>query len=167
MGSYKREDLAWAAGLFEGEGCFSYSEVGKGRGSLHATVKMTDRDVIYRFQDVIGLGEITLCRPQRVGWKVQWNWQVGSFEHFQAVVALLWPWLCSRRRGKAKQILKWYHELEPPSFRLGLTRVAGIKKALAETAVWGTRWKPGRTQLEIAREFGVSPGYITAIKKRM
>jgi hypothetical protein len=45
-------DLAWAAGLFEGEGCFY--EVRSGRSvHLALTIEMTDREIIQRFYDIL------------------------------------------------------------------------------------------------------------------
>ncbi len=161
-----RENLAWAAGLFEGEGCFSSAG---GRG-LHASVNMTDEDVVRRFQSVVQMGIIYPRKPARVGWKPQWQWLIGSFEHFQALGAMLWPWLHARRRARFKTILKRYHELEPASFKISQTRTADIQAALATLAdvpLWGRRHRSGRTQLSIAREFGVSPSLVTTIKQKM
>ena len=50
-----REKLAWAAGLFEGEGCFYINEKGK---YVNATVTSTDKDVLDAFLQVIGFGKI-------------------------------------------------------------------------------------------------------------
>ncbi len=152
-----REDLAWAAGLFEGEGCFSFA-AGHVNRSLHAAINMTDRDVVQRFQAVVGIGAIYPRPPMKENWKPQWTWSVGSFEHVQAIIAMLWPWLCSRRRAKARLVLKRYHDREPASLKLALVRTANIKHALLNMQ--------GRTQEDIAREYGVTPGCVTLIKQR-
>ena len=60
------EDIAWAAGLFEGEGCVTISTV-DGRKYLLASVSMhpRDRDVLERFHRIVGVG--TLCGPHKNG----------------------------------------------------------------------------------------------------
>ena len=172
-----REKLAWAAGIFEGEGCFCFSasiKSQKGRGPLHASVKMTDEDVVRRFHSIIGLGAVytVKSRAKKLNGeyrKQQWCWQVGSFEDFQAVVAMLWSWLYSRRRAKAKDILTRYHALEPISTKISRERSVKVRAALATIAdrpLWGRRWEPGRTQKSIAREFGLSTGMVTLLKPK-
>jgi hypothetical protein len=163
-----REDLAWAAGLFEGEGCISFA---KGRSrKIAAMLNMTDRDVVEHFQSVVGCGEIYAYKPQQEGWKPQWRWHVGSFERVQALIAMLWPWLKSRRRSKIRSVLARYKACEPASRRLCIDRTTQIQKALTDLSnrpLWGRRWSTGRTQHAIAREFGVSPALVSRLKKGM
>ena len=106
-----REDLAWAAGLFEGEGSFSYSKHTGGTGrqvQARAELAMTDEDVVRRFHQIIGIGAVDSKHTpsmQAAGHKPQWRWRVWSYEQIQAVVAMFWPWLGQRRRGRAKEVL--------------------------------------------------------------
>lgn len=49
-------EIAWAAGLFEGEGSFDHSA-----GNAHrprATMSLTDQDVLERFMRAVGVGTI-------------------------------------------------------------------------------------------------------------
>ena len=50
-----REKLAWAAGLFEGEGCFTVHKHCRG-GT--AVIKMSDKDVLDEFVSVVGIGKV-------------------------------------------------------------------------------------------------------------
>jgi hypothetical protein len=99
--------LSWAAGLFEGEGCFV---LGKGNGryphtrNVRAVLASTDIDVLLRFQAVVGFGKIS-SRKTIYGAKPVRVWNAGSFEHFQATVAFFWPWLGERRRERARECL--------------------------------------------------------------
>lgn len=103
-----REDLAWAGGLFEGEGCFL---VGKGNGvyphvrNVRAILASSDEDVLCRFANILGFGSVTL-RRQELNRKRVFVWSAASFEDFQATVAFLWPWLGLRRRAKAIECLR-------------------------------------------------------------
>ena len=47
------DELAWAAGLFEGEGSISASS-----GRLDVRVKMTDEPVVRRFAEVMDCGTV-------------------------------------------------------------------------------------------------------------
>jgi hypothetical protein len=51
--SVENAQIAWAAGLFEGEGTIVDST-----GSVQLRVKMTDLDVLERLLDVFGVGDI-------------------------------------------------------------------------------------------------------------
>lgn len=105
---YFRENLAWAAGLFEGEGCFSTRMTGKKDRGICARLKMSDEDVVRRFYTVVGLGNMNgpYFAPKK---KPVWIWQTGSFEVVQAIMAMLWPWLHSRRRARIKELLFIFH----------------------------------------------------------
>lgn len=67
-------DIAWAAGLFEGEGCITLSRVG-GRAYLSLSVSMhpRDRDVLERFASAVGAGAVAgphkngMCRWSATG----------------------------------------------------------------------------------------------------
>lgn len=104
-----REDVAWAAGLFEGEGSFSFARPGNGHiyGRAAATIAMTDDDVMRRFASIVGLGKVNGPRarrePER---KPMYWWSVTSFEQVQAVLAMFWPWLSERRRSQALHALR-------------------------------------------------------------
>lgn len=108
-------ELAWAAGLFEGEGSFilqkSNQQYAHVRG-VRAVLCSTDGDVVLRFSKAIGLGSICLRGnyPGHLGKKQVFQWSTSSFEHFQVVVAYLWFGLNKRRRKKARELLRAMQE---------------------------------------------------------
>jgi hypothetical protein len=98
-----REEIAWAAGVFEGEGSFTMS--GHRRNSHTATVSMCDEDVVRRFYKAVGIGYVNgPYQNSGINRKPYYRWQTARFEHVQALVAMLWPWLGQRRRARAKEI---------------------------------------------------------------
>lgn len=106
MFSSSREKVAWAAGLFEGEGCFTHK---KSRW-LSAYLTSTDEDVVRRFGNVMPFGKVrgpyNAQGSLRQRWhKQKWYWTATTFERFQAVVAMFWPWLGERRRSRAVELL--------------------------------------------------------------
>lgn len=100
-----REELAWAAGFFDGEGHVRCSLVQeKQYPLLRVEVAQRDPQVLERFQRVIGCGRIYAInrKPPKNSY---YNWHVGRFEHAQAVIALLWTWLSPVKRKQAKVAL--------------------------------------------------------------
>ena len=159
-----RENLAWAAGIFEGEGCFSFM---KSSRAISACVVSTDKDVLDGFCKVIGFGRV--LGPYKNGlahWKMKYRWVCSSFEDTQVLIAMLWPWLKSRRRAKAAQILRDYIAGVPESIKNRPHRNTKIRAALAEVKQVSTagRWRFRPTQGEIAKRFGVSDATVWQIK---
>lgn len=95
--------IAWAAGVFEGEGCISCSA---GKNDIHACVAMTDEDIVRRFQGVVGLGSIGIQkRTDRQHRKPMWRWQVDG-DNAETVVRMLLPHLGKRRTARAVELLE-------------------------------------------------------------
>lgn len=104
----ERSDIAWAAGLFEGEGCFTWS---RSKAMPAAKIGSTDFDVLEKFQRVVGFGRIGAAYQKGgFGTKPSRVWETTRFEYVQALIAYFWPWLCQRRRARAKEVLA--HALE-------------------------------------------------------
>lgn len=94
----RREDIAWAAGIFEGEGSTgTYTSAG-----IRACVDMTDEDVVRKFARIVRLGSVVWHDKKRVGWKDSWRWQVHGYEKVQALMAMFWPWLGERRKEQVR-----------------------------------------------------------------
>src|SRR3989304_344537 len=101
---WSREDLAWAAGLFEGEGSIQAGTPnGPARQRLHLV--MADFDRVQLFAQIVGVGRLYNKGPGTLGTKPLRWWICWRFEDVQAVLAMLWPWLGPRRRNKAREVL--------------------------------------------------------------
>lgn len=106
--TWTRENIAYAAGLFDGEGCITEVQC-----SMRLTVASTDRDILERFQSAVGCGKISERRNTGpLTRKVQYVWFVTSFEKCQALLAAMWPWLCERRKRRAAEMLG-KHKIRP------------------------------------------------------
>lgn len=104
-----REELAWAAGFFDGEGYTGCLSTSKAKYQhLRMTIGQTSRTPLVRFHRAIGnLGRLTgptIC-PGR---KPIWTLNINGYEYVQAVVARLWPWLCRPKRLQATTALGAY-----------------------------------------------------------
>jgi len=109
-----REELAWAGGLFEGEGTFYVKPRPYGRYAA-LRIHMSDEDVIRRFADIFGLKVLGPYRKDPatsnfknppLEFKPWWTAESAKFETVQAIGAMLWPWLGKRRREQFRLVMK-------------------------------------------------------------
>lgn len=97
-------DVAWAAGLFEGEGCFTTGKnTSKNSLTGRCTLSMTDEDIVRKFHSIVKVG--TIRKREFENKKDAWIWTTQGFEKFQYIVALFWSFLGERRKSRATEIL--------------------------------------------------------------
>jgi hypothetical protein len=89
-----KEELAWAGGLFEGEGSFYCTQ----RGGSNACISMTDLDSVERFRKAVGLPIEIKRKKLNLDHKQVYEWRTGKFEYVQALGAMLWNYLGTRRK---------------------------------------------------------------------
>jgi hypothetical protein len=96
-------ELAWAIGLFEGEGCFSLV-----RGHPITQLKTTDPDVLERFAQIMDKNKIigSVNGPYaHYGKKKAWRWQASGWHNFQRMEDQFGYLLGARRRARLQEIL--------------------------------------------------------------
>jgi hypothetical protein len=96
--------IAWAAGLFEGEGCVSL-RLDKACPHMTVILAETDRDVVEEWASIWGL---KVDGPyERGGGKHKdvWYAQTGRFDRVMTILGAMWPYLKERRREKIKEAL--------------------------------------------------------------
>lgn len=105
------EEIAWAAGLFEGEGSISPSNRKRGLGKgIRLQINMTDLDVLERFRDVVGCGYIyksappDSCKATRGQRKQMWKWYVGKIKDVERTMADFSLWLSPRRLDRYAEL---------------------------------------------------------------
>lgn len=95
-------DIAWAAGLFEGEGsCYIVNSQNR-RPTLE--LSSTDEDVVKRFMTIVGVGK--LYTFDRKGHKSGWRWMTGKKSEVVIVLELLMPYLGIRRLAAANELME-------------------------------------------------------------
>lgn len=103
-------DLAWLAGLIEGEGTLT-TQVERGNVRWHLRVAMTDQDVIAHVHAIAGVGHM---REQRApshtarGAKPVWVWDVTRRDDLFEIVTALRPYMHTRRAARMDEFLAWY-----------------------------------------------------------
>lgn len=113
----KEIQYAWAAGLLEGEGCFSIHKRATRKNTYDTAIhcEMTDEDTIYKLQSVFGIGTVVSRQnngklPERSRRKPTWIWSVQNKKDTLEVLLRVLPHLCNRRREKAQQLLSSIEE---------------------------------------------------------
>lgn len=160
--------LAWAAGLFDGEGCTSARPYKSRPGSVRISASVSQSShsaelvpsVLRRFQQAVGgMGSIgTPYFDVRSGTFAH-QWRACSFEEAQAVIALLWLNLCPIKRAQAANALvdfcQQYRTIRPlyrtPTRprRLRLSRPGPPASAEEQAVAWAAGLFDGEGSTEL------------------
>jgi hypothetical protein len=100
-----RQDLAWAAGLLEGEGSITVCG-----GTPRLGLKLSDEEVLRRFAGILGVGKIYgpdgpygYDPPKQLAKKPAWMW-VCERKAAAAAIEAMAPMLSMRRVERALEI---------------------------------------------------------------
>ena len=106
-------NIAYIAGLFDGEGSVDYKQRWEKRGKkkykawrIIMDIAMTDEPVIRWVHEVLGVGSVMERPPRKPHYKKQWRWRC-SFREALSVAKLLWPY-AQVRMHKLEQIIDHY-----------------------------------------------------------
>lgn len=120
-------EVAWTAGVVEGEG--SIRKGGKLRGRL--CIAITNHDIIERLHRTTGIGIMHDQGRQREHYKQVWDWTVTRRENMCAIATAVAPLLLRRRREQISSI----------SDAAGLSMPDAASLNPGEPAAWG--WVAG------------------------
>lgn len=95
-------DIAWAAGLYEGEG--SIFRPVKGKYYPRLTVTLTDPESLETFRNIVGVGAVVGPYPRGLH-KPYWNYRLNGLEQVEKVVDLLIPRLSKGRKEQIEKVL--------------------------------------------------------------
>jgi len=96
-------DVAYIAGLFDGEGCVSYKQYMRKRPhnkksyptwQIRLEIAMTDKSILIWVNEMLGVGTVGEKRYKTKytkGWKKQWRWRCSHRDAFK-VCCLLFPY---------------------------------------------------------------------------
>jgi hypothetical protein len=123
-------ELAWAAGLFDGEGStfcmhkepkrFSPNGRPKDYPTLRVQMGQSNREVLDRFANAVGVGKVYYVKAHYTsaqGYKYakdKWQYQATK-DDAALVLESIWPWLSELKREQAIDAIEHYHRgLEIP-----------------------------------------------------
>lgn len=99
-------DVAWLAGLLEGEGSFTLQQplnaLGEKRVRIAISLQMTDRDVLEKVASLVQDGKVLTAKRQAGHHKETWRWQISSLEIVSQLMTRVLPYMSERR---SKQII--------------------------------------------------------------
>ena len=101
--------IAWAAGLFEGEGCMYKGHQSRAPHNPYyqLTVEMCDGDVVRAFADFWGVGVV--CDDANPSRKEHWTpttrWRISRTSEVRRIISAMLPYFGNRRAHKALDIL--------------------------------------------------------------
>ena len=147
-----KQDLAWLAGLLEGEGCFSlqkYIQTARAGYALPSIeISMTDRDVVQRAGSLLG-GKQASVRAARLDKRFSTKkrlfiWRVNG-QRAVHVIKVLLPYMGRRRSKRILELVRNYEKSVGPDGALGYQRFRGppsrkLKKRLRVRQLYRQRY---------------------------
>lgn len=97
-------EIAWAAGLFEGEGSITMRRDLRGYWQRTLSLSMCDRDVLERFARIVG-AEANIYADGRPMRRPLYAWRCGRWSVIEPMLTAFLPYLGERRRAKALELL--------------------------------------------------------------
>jgi len=102
---------AWAAGLYDGEGCSALLRHRTHEGYLTPELSVTQSssvgspEVLTRFASIVGIGNLSGPYKQRNATMDVYRWKASSRKDAERVIAGLWPFLGQVKRDQAQRLL--------------------------------------------------------------
>ena len=95
--------IAWAAGVYEGEGWCSLAHNGTGKQYWRVGIEMTDKDIIDRINNLFPCPSI--MERTRAQWKTTYTWRLSRRTDIRNFLSKILPYLGDRRAHKALDAL--------------------------------------------------------------
>ena len=137
----RKEKVARAAGILEGEGSF-LTKSGGHRPII--SCHMTDRDVVIGLQELWG-GQVYFSKARKEGYKDTWKWQIGGDEAVK-IMNEIKPFMYFRRTEKINQVVKAWEDQK--------SKIAQIKNNGDRAAK--EYLKTGLSLRQVATKYGIS-----------
>jgi hypothetical protein len=105
------EDLAWAAGLFDGDGSTYFAKHRTHAGYVRAEMAVTQSSrtgepgVLSRLREILGVGHIGGPYGGNDKWEPVYRWKVYRRIEIEATATSLWPWLGSAKQEQAASVI--------------------------------------------------------------
>lgn len=150
----EEKDLAWLAGLLEGEGSFLKAPPSS-PNSPRISLEMTDEDIVERAALLMGNKAVNRINLRNPDWKQTYRVIIKGSRAVK-LMRILYPHMGLRRRSQIDAALETYVE----------RRKGDNTRRLSESQVRQIRKLTGFTNSSLAREFGVSRFTIRSIRER-
>jgi hypothetical protein len=101
-----RIDIAWATGLFEGEGTMGVFGNGAKSKVTSMALIMSDEQTVRRFAAIVGIGSVYGPLNYKNSVKPLWRWRANRTYDCHRLIRRMWPLLGDRRREQARPIIE-------------------------------------------------------------
>jgi len=101
-------DIAWAAGFFEGEGCWNLYTQRNGSKTVRASLGqkgVNGKELLDKFLQIAGVGKIYKNSPRTNG-TIMYYWFTSKIGDAEKVFNVLSPWLSKTRTAKFNTLNK-------------------------------------------------------------
>lgn len=98
--------IAWMAGIIEGEGTFVASLRRGKRKYPSMTVRMTDEDIVRRLHEFTGVGAFGAMAVRGMMTKPAYTWKVSRKADFAEICRIIQPYMGIRRSEQMHRVLK-------------------------------------------------------------
>lgn len=105
-------DVAWAAGLLEGEACFDIRPSNALKRDPHnkqvrIVVEMKDEDVLHKLKAIFGGSVVPVNCPskKKANWSPYFKWQLSNREAVLVCLMAIYGYMSNRRQQKLDEII--------------------------------------------------------------
>lgn len=100
-------EIAWLAGLFEGEGsCGVYKNNTGFTPKLAISQHERSSELLYRAQEILKAGHVHGPYVNSTGTPVM-TWSSSKIEEVYKIITLIYPWLSARRQGQCDVVVEY------------------------------------------------------------
>ncbi|MEU3452287.1 hypothetical protein ABZ671_01560 [Micromonospora sp. NPDC006766] len=151
-------DIAWLAGILEGEGCFSTG----------VALRMTDRDVVSRAAGLMGATGVNVARREQEHWNDIWYTRIYG-ERARQLAERISPALGARRQRQVEALLVAGRTAHGQPRRTGSkrpTRLTVPPERLSRNIEIARRMAAGESGPVLAQEYGMTHQNVYYIASR-
>lgn len=122
------ENVAWLAGILEGEGCFTFYPNRQTRtsvkpsGAFGVEIQSTDQDVVDRVESLVGTGSRSIRCMTNPNHRDAYSWKLSRRADVLSVLLAIRPYMLSRRAARIDEMIagirEWMSKLDPKSPQL-------------------------------------------------
>ena len=120
-------ELAWAAGFWDGEGCLTTVDNGKGNRYPQINISQAHPEVLVRFHKAMGVGAIHgPYETKKENWSEMYYYRVSHRQDQEIVIENLYDRVCSVKRQQIDRIMSQVKDARHYSRRLTHEQVAAV-----------------------------------------
>lgn len=111
MNTPSKTELAWAAGMIDGDGCITLTRSKSAFGKPTLVVDNTDESIIRELARLFG-GSIVIKKRYQTHHRQAWSWRRYGAQQVRANLKAVLPYMrCEMKRERARMIVEEYNDV--------------------------------------------------------